>query len=212
MRRICSCISHSILCRASVVERGKFSLRMRSEVSDIVVSQTAPAHQTFRVPSESTPLLGGHPPPSRLPSPSSVVVAPSLKSVITTPVIVAVLNYSLLALCEICFPAILPVYLASAPLSLTPRAIGIFMGGIGIFNGTFQVLCTATLVERWGAKRIYQISICAFFPLWALLPLAVSIARDGGTGPRQWSLWLLACIGVMLVPVMLMSYSKHPNL
>ena len=182
-----------------------------SEVSEIVAPQTAPAHQSSRVPSESTPLLGDHQAPSRLQSPSSVVVAPSLKSVITTPVIIAVLNYSLLALCEICLPAILPVYLASAPLSLTPRAIGIFMGGIGIFNGTFQVLCTATLVERWGAKRIYQISICAFFPLWVLLPLAVSIANDGGTESRRCGLWLLACIGVMLVPVMLMSYSKHSS-
>ena len=117
----------------------------------------------------------------------------------------------LVALCEIALSAILPVYLASPPFSLTPRAIGILMGGTGIFNGTFQILCTAKLVERWGAKRIYQLSICAFFPLWALFPLAVWMATGGDTNVYPWSLWLLACIGVMLITVIFMSFSKRSS-
>jgi hypothetical protein len=107
---------------------------------------------------------------------SPAVVAPPLKALLTAPVIIAVLNYSLLALPRFPSPPFFPVYLASTPLSLTPRAIGILIGGMGIFNGIFQALCTAALVERWGAKRVYQVSICAFFPLWALFPIAVSMA------------------------------------
>jgi hypothetical protein len=69
------------------------------------------------------------------------------------------------------------------------------MGGMGIFSGIFQVLYTAALVERLGAKRLYQVAICAFFPLWALFPIAVSMAtaNDPDSHPRR--IWLLAVVG-----------------
>lgn len=141
-----------------------------------------------------------------------MVVAPPLKALITAPVVIAVLNYALLALIEISFTAILTVYLASSPLSLTPRAIGFLIGSMGIFNGIFQALCTATLVEQWGAKRVYQVSISAFFPLWALFPIAVRMATTDDSDSYPWRLWILACVGVVLVTVMDMSFSKHSNL
>jgi hypothetical protein len=165
---------------------------------------------------ESTPLLEDHQSQSRSrsPSPLPVAAAPPLRALFTTPVIISVLNYSLLAISEISFTALLPVYLASTPLSLTPRAIGLLIGSKGIFNGIFQSLCTAALVERWGAKRVHRVSLCAFFPLWALFPIAVSMATTDGdnTGSYPWGLWLLTCIGVMLATVMDMSFSKHPSL
>ena len=132
-------------------------------------------------------------------------------ALLIAPVIIVVLNYSLVSLAEIFYLAILPVYLASTPLSLTPRAIGVFMGGMGIFNGVFQLLCTAPLVERWGAKRVYQVGICAYFPLFALFPIAVGIATTDGVDSHPWRLWLLALVGVMLQAVMDMSFSKHSN-
>lgn len=168
------------------------------------------ARRKARLPlPESTPLLDGHPCRSRSVSPSPAVVTPPLRALFTAPVIVAVLNYSLLALTEISLTAILPIYLASTPLSLTPRAIGIFMGGLGIFNGIYQVSCTAALVERYGAKRVYQISLCAFFPLWVSFPTAVSMTAADSTQSYPWTVWLLACVGVLLVTVMDMSFSTH---
>lgn len=177
----------------------------------MIILQTAPARQSSLSFSESTPLLGDHQVRSRSPSLPPVVEVQPLGTVITAPVTIAVLNYSLLALCDISYLSILPVYLASAPLSLTPRAIGLFMGGVGIFGGIFQVLCTAALVERWGAKRIYQVAICAFFPLWTLFSPAANMAADCGTDSCPWGLWLLAGIGVVLVTVMDMSFSKHSS-
>ena len=162
---------------------------------------------------ESTPLLDHHPSRSCSPSPLPADAVPPLKALFTPPVITAVLNYSLLALTEISFTAILPVYLASTPLSLTPRAIGILFGSMGIFNGIFQAVCTAALVERWGAKRVYQASVCAFFPLWVLFPVAVNITNTVETDlSYPWGLWFLTCIGVVLATVMEMSFSKHSQL
>lgn len=178
----------------------------------MIILQTAAARQAPLLPPEFTPLLGDNQVRSRSPSPPPAVEVPTLETVMTAPVTITVLNYSLLALCEIAYLAILPVYLASAPLSLTPRAIGIFMGGVGIFGGIFQVLCTAALVERWGAKRIYQIGVCALFPLWALFSPAANIAADCGTDSCPWSLWLLVCIGVVSVTVMDMAFSAYSNL
>ena len=182
------------------------------EAPEAVIFQTAPARECLKSslqPSEITPLLDGHQPRSRSPSPRPATVAPPLKAIITAPVIAAVLNYSLLALCEISFLAILPIFLASAPLSLTPRTIGILMGGMGIFDGTFQVLFTGALVERLGAKRMYQVSICAYFPLWALFPIAVSMTSADS---YSWRVYFLACIGVMLATVTSICFSKHSNL
>lgn len=193
-------------------------------VPEIVIFQTAPAimkrHQAQEckerrksrlIQSESTPLLHDHPDAmrSRSPSPSPVIVAPPLTALITAPVVITVLNYALLALIEISFTALLPVYLASSPLSLTPRAIGFSIGGMGVFNGIFQALCTAALVERWGAKRVYQVSIFAFFPLWALFPITVRLATTHDSDSYPWSLWLVACVGVVLVTIMAMSFSEQ---
>ena len=175
-------------------------------MSGLIIFQTAPAFQSSSSWSESTPLLDDHQP--RFHSP--VVVASPLKTVITAPVIISVINYMLLALSDIYLGAIFPVYIASAPLSLTPRAIGIFSGAMGIFGSTFQVLWAAKLVERWGAKRIYQLSICASFPFCALFPIAVKMATDDDT--NSWSLWLLACIGGILGPVKSMAFSKRSSL
>jgi hypothetical protein len=196
--------------------------RLESSV-EVAIFQTAPAvvkrrqaqiyekHSKFRLPpSESTPLLDDYQPPSH--PPSSTVEAPPLSALCTVPVLIAVLNLSLLALSDMSFSAILPLYLASTPLSLTPRAIGISMGGMGIYNGVFQVLCTAPLVERWGAKRAYQFAICAFLPLWALFPMAASLASVDGGNSYPWALWLLAALGVILVPIVDMSFSKNSSL
>ena len=195
-------------------------------VPEVVIFQTAPAVVTkqkakeykerrkSRLPQpESTPMLDDHPSRSCSPSPPPAVAAPPLKALFTTPVVIAVLNYSLLALTEISFTAILPIYLASTPLSLTPRTIGILIGSMGIFNGVFHVVCTVASVERWGAKRVYQASVCAFFPLWVLFPVAVNIATTFDTDfSYPWSLWFLTCIGVVLATVMNMSFSKHSRL
>ena len=213
VRFISSSMSRDFLGVVVVLERSQCGFTIRpGGASEAILFQTAPAkecHTSFASQSETTPLLSDHQQPSRSPSSRPEAVAPPLKAVLTAPVIKAVLNYSLLCLCEISLLALLPIYLASTPLSLTPRVIGIFMGGMGIFNGTSQVLCMSALVKRWGAKRMYQVSICAYFPLWALFPIAVSVAS---ADYHPWSVYLLACIGVMLVTVADLSFSKYSNL
>ena len=184
---------------------------MAWRASEANILQTSPAierHRPFISQSDTTPLLDGHQQLSRSPSSRPEALAPHLKAVITAPVIKAVLNYSLLSLCEISFLAILPIYLASTPLSLTPREIGIFMVGMGISSATSQILCTSAVVKRWGAKRMYQVSICAYFPLWMLLPIAVSMAS---ADYPLWSVHLLACVGVILMATADMAFSKHPT-
>ena len=207
-----------------MVKRGEYPFRNpSSRLLELVVSQTAPAvinkqkstnyedHRESRLSRfESALLLGdSHQRQSRSPSP---VGAPPLRALFIAPVIAAVLNYSLLALSDISFLAILPIYLASTPLSLTPRAIGALIGGMGMFSGILQVFCTAKLIDRWGAKRVYQVSICAIFPLWALFPIAVSVATRDDTDRYPWSLWFLAFIGLILVAAMYTAYSEYSKL
>jgi MFS family permease len=82
-------------------------------------------------------------------------------------------------------------------------------GRNGYFQWGISILITSALVKRWGAKRMYQVAICAYFPLWALFLIPVStVSADY----YPWSAHLLACIGVMLVAAADITFSKHSNL
>ena len=110
--------------------------------------------------------------------------------------------------------AILPVHLALTPLSLTLRATGTFIGGLGMgmSGGILQVFCTARSIDRWGAKRVYQVLICTIFPLWVSFPIAVSASTKDDTDRYPWSLWFLAFIGLISVTAVNTAYSEYSSL
>lgn len=81
-----------------------------------------------------------------------------------------------------------------------------------MFGGILQVFCTAKLMDRWGPKRVYQVSICAIFPLWTLFPIAVSVATIGDTDSYPWSIWFIAFIGLILVTAVYTAYSEYSTL
>lgn len=119
------------------------------------------------------------------------------------PVVLSVANYATLALLDISYRAVQPLFL-STPIELhglgvSPATIGLVLGAFGIANGLFQLAFFAKIVERWGAKTLFLYGMTAFIPLFALYPIINLVARHYGIGTRVWSLICLQlCIQVLM--------------
>lgn len=158
--------------------------------------------------SDTTPLLA-----NALASEPTLPVQ-SIRSLLTPQIVVSVGNYGLLALTEMAYWAILPIYLALPPVSLEPRIIGLLFGTVGLVNGIFQVTVAPWMIERWGIKRMYQVGVTMFIPLWIILPVAESIveqAMENGVESLKdiWSLWALTMLGLVGLILMDMAWSKQ---
>lgn len=126
-----------------------------------------------------------------------------LRAVLTRPVLISVGNYGLLALLEIAYLAILPLFYTT-PIELgglgqSPAHIGTIMGSFGIANGIFQGLLFAKIVGRVGPKRLFMVGMSLFPVLFALFPVISFVARRQGISPLVWVL-----VGVQLAVQVIM--------
>ncbi|KAI0073875.1 MFS general substrate transporter [Panus rudis PR-1116 ss-1] len=120
------------------------------------------------------------------------------RKVLIWPVIISVVNYGILALFDIAFFAILPLFYAT-PLSLgglqlSPAEIGIVMGLFGLVNGSFQACFFARLVDWLGPKRMYMTGMSAFPFIFALFPVISEVAKSRGISPVVWALVALQLV------------------
>ncbi|KAI0350597.1 MFS general substrate transporter [Trametes cingulata] len=120
---------------------------------------------------------------------------PPLRKILTRRVLISIANYGALALVEVAFIAILPLYL-STPIELgglgfDPPAIGLMLGTLGILNGGFQALFFAKLMDRWGPKRLFQQGLLTFIPLFLLFPAMNLYAKSYGITSVVWGLILM---------------------
>jgi hypothetical protein len=122
-------------------------------------------------------------------------------------VLVASANYSLIALIEIFFRALQPVFLSTpvelGGLGLDPPAIGIVMSSFGILDGLFTLTLLSRFVNYFGVKKVYLIGITCAAPAFALFPIISYLAREstersGKLGMEVWSV-----VGAQLVLVVL---------
>lgn len=129
-------------------------------------------------------------------SENTVATAPvPLRDLLIFPVIISVANYGTLAFLEIAMLALIPLFYSSpieyGGLGLHPSAIGMLMGAYGLASGFFQVFYFASVVKRWGVKRVFVAGITAFLPIYLLFPVINLLARRWGLSPIVWI--VLAC-------------------
>ncbi|THH30966.1 hypothetical protein EUX98_g3224 [Antrodiella citrinella] len=120
--------------------------------------------------------------------------APSgLRDVMIKPVIISVANYGLLALFDIAWAAIQPLFYATpieyGGLGMSPATIGAVLGALGFSNGIFQGLFFAKLVKTCGMKRLFMTAMTAFTVIFSLFPVINYVARyEDGVTPLVWAL------------------------
>lgn len=120
-----------------------------------------------------------------------------LKALLIPRVIISAGNYALLAIVDISYRTVLPVWMSTpivlGGLGLSPQAIGAILSVYGITNGTLQILTFSRAVDYLGAKKIYVYGMTAALPVFALMPITNLAAREEGLGVTVWSLLALQC-------------------
>ncbi|KAF9237647.1 MFS general substrate transporter [Melanogaster broomeanus] len=117
----------------------------------------------------------------------------------TYSVMIPIANYGMLALVEIGFLVLLPLFY-SAPieiggLGLSPYVIGKFFAAFGVVSGVVQALFVARIIDRIGAKNLFCCAVLFFYPLTALFPImSTVVAAQGKVGPIIWTLVVLQLI------------------
>ncbi|KAL1949403.1 hypothetical protein VTO73DRAFT_8284 [Trametes versicolor] len=140
----------------------------------------------------------------RGPEPSSAI---PLRALLTRPVLWSIANYAALAFLEIAYRAIQPLFFSTpielGGLGLPPSTIGIILGSFGVMDGVFQALFFAKFVGWWGQKRVFQVGMSMFIPLFLLYPVINILAKASGMTPL---VWFLIFLQLALLVIMDMSY------
>jgi len=97
----------------------------------------------------------------------------SLRSLLTRPVVISIANYGMIGLLEMMAGVLIPLVWSTpiefGGLSMSPASIGLWMAGYGSLNGLYQFVIFPLLVERFGPRRIFIVSIASFIPMYLLL-------------------------------------------
>ncbi|KAL6298395.1 MFS general substrate transporter [Sparassis latifolia] len=131
----------------------------------------------------------------------------TLRSLMVRPVLLSVANYGCLALLDIAYRAIQPLFFSTpieyGGLGLNPAAIGLILGAFGLMNGSFQALFFSRVVHRWGPKRVLMTGMASFVPIFAIFPVINLLARTRGTTPL---IWCVVALQLAISVVMDMTY------
>ncbi|KAJ2934959.1 hypothetical protein H1R20_g2101, partial [Candolleomyces eurysporus] len=126
-----------------------------------------------------------------------------LRSILTFPVVISVLNYVTLAFLNISANALMPLFfhmpIAMGGLDLGPVVIGYIMSVYGAGSGLFQILFFVPLVEKFGVRKTFVMSVSTFAPVFMMFPLMSLVAKYWGVGIGVWAL-----LGVVLSLLFLM--------
>lgn len=132
-----------------------------------------------------------------------------LRRLLIRPVLLSVANYGALALLDIAYRAVQPLFLSTpvalGGLGVSPATIGAVLGAFGLLNGVFQAAFFARIVRRWGPKRVFMAGMAMFVPLFALFPVLNALARAAG-GVVDRTVWTVVFVQLMLSVVMDMAY------
>jgi hypothetical protein len=119
----------------------------------------------------------------------------SLRNLLTRDVVVASANYASIALVDMSFRALQPVFfstpIALGGLGLDPPVIGTIISFFGILNGIVTVFFFARMTDYFGVKGVYLLGIAAAVPCFSLFPIINHLARNsiehgGGLGTEVW--------------------------
>ncbi|KAG2151376.1 major facilitator superfamily domain-containing protein [Suillus clintonianus] len=125
-----------------------------------------------------------------------------LRSLLTPTVVIPIANYAMLAFLDVSFRALLPLFFATpiylGGLGFTPSSIGLWLALFGIIDGVFQALFFAKIVDRFGPKRLFCVSVSCFAPVMVIFPIMSWLASARG-GVDHAITFALLCQLVLIV-------------
>jgi len=149
-------------------------------------------------PEETSPLL------------HDIQLQQSVSSILTYRVIIAVANYALLALVDICFYVLLTLFLSTpiqkGGLGFSSSLAGTCIAAFGIADGVASVVFFPFLIRKLGPKRMATAVHIAFFGVYGMFILTtLLVQQQGEIGPLTWICFVLH---VLLATATPMGYGK----
>jgi MFS family permease len=137
---------------------------------------------------------------------------PPLRSLLTRPVVITIVNYAILAFLDMSSIALIPL-IWSTPiefggLNLSPASIGLGMSVLGCMGGIFPFAVFPPLAKRFGLRWIFVVSIAVCAVIFALFPLENLTLRHSIGGRPTVTTWLLILLQLALVGVHKMAFGK----
>ncbi|OSX58741.1 hypothetical protein POSPLADRAFT_1184415 [Postia placenta MAD-698-R-SB12] len=118
-----------------------------------------------------------------------------LRALLTRRVLVSAGNYAALAIVDISYRTVLPVWMSTpvayGGLGLSAPMIGAVLSVYGITNGTLQILTFSRAINYFGAKKIYVYGMSSALPIFASFPVINLLARENGYSSGVWALLVL---------------------
>ncbi|EKM58463.1 uncharacterized protein PHACADRAFT_89967 [Phanerochaete carnosa HHB-10118-sp] len=118
-----------------------------------------------------------------------------LRALLVRPVLLSVANYASLALVDIMYRAIQPLFFSTpvelGGLGLSPAHIGIMLATLGMISGVFQGFLFAKLVHRFGQRFLFLLGMFMFGIVYLMFPVINYVAVRGGLSPLVWFLVVL---------------------
>ncbi|KAF9468192.1 major facilitator superfamily domain-containing protein [Collybia nuda] len=122
-----------------------------------------------------------------------------LRSLLTPKIIIVVGNFALLALVDVMFRAVQPLFYSTpihlGGMGLPPSTIGNILSVLGFLNGVFQVFFFAKVHDYWGSKKVFMAGITSAIPVFAAFPLINHLTKTQGL---SIAVWIIVAIQVIL--------------
>ena len=133
-----------------------------------------------------------------------------LRAVLTKPVIIAVANYSMIALLDTVLDSFFPLVWSTpveyGGLNLSPASIGMWLSLYGGMDGVFQFFFFPYSIRRFGQRRVFVFSIVSSAVILAIFPFE-NLAAVAGRGSNL-VVWLLVILQLSSYCVFDMGYGE----
>lgn len=133
-----------------------------------------------------------------------------LASLLTYDVVVTSGNYAVVALVDIAFRCVLPVFLSTpialGGLGLPTPTIGKILFSIGCLNG-MQLFYFSRVNNRWGTKNVFMAGVMSPLPAIAIFPIVNTLARHSG---YSFAVWLALGLQITTFSFLNLCYGMYP--
>lgn len=136
-----------------------------------------------------------------------------LRSVLTKPVVVTVVNHAMFALLNVVAVTYIPLVWSTpveyGGLNLSPASIGLWLSVYGCINGFFQFIFFPHFIRRFGPRHVFISSIVACAVIYTIFPFENLALRVAVGGRSSLVVWLLVALQLSSLCVSEMGYGKH---
>jgi hypothetical protein len=184
---------------------GQYGTMGTNQAPGDLLSSQQPTYRDSTSPSRRQANISG----DTLVEPQDNGVVP-FRQLLTGPVLLSIANYGMLAILDISLGALQPLFFSTpiefGGLGFSPARIGLVLGLFGILNGIFQGIFFARIVNWWGLRRTFMISMLSFVFIFALFPVISTLARKYGVGTE---VWIAIVVQLLFWVIMDMAYGER---